>query len=264
MAGLNPVWGYKFGCIWSMSFRPAQTGLCKYGWVCSSLKHSLYAVELVQSAGTHVRRQLQLENVCPVDSREPKVPTFLCSPPFAIKHPQDNFSLQNVNWHPPRRKSEPLKRDWRPPIWHSVWNYTTAIYILEGANLRFGGWNDLGVALLKRGTPQRGGTLGFPHWCSCSSGVSWSNFASFFGGRCATHWWCAGMISRAPGLAERPRTRQTSPLPWRTEPGAYREERCQSESTITLRILKLFWEPHKIATVRSSSMAFTFKSIGIY
>ena len=25
-------------------------------------------------------------------------------PPFSIKHPQDNFSLQNANWHPPKCK----------------------------------------------------------------------------------------------------------------------------------------------------------------
>ena len=42
MAGIAQVWGYKFGCVWSVSFRPTQTGLCKSGGVWSSLKHTLF------------------------------------------------------------------------------------------------------------------------------------------------------------------------------------------------------------------------------
>ena len=40
MAGITQVWRYKFGCahVWSVSFRPTQTGLCKFGWAWSSLK----------------------------------------------------------------------------------------------------------------------------------------------------------------------------------------------------------------------------------
>ena len=30
--------------------------------------------------------------------------------PFSIKHPQDNFGLQNVNWHPPKCKFTPSKK----------------------------------------------------------------------------------------------------------------------------------------------------------
>ena len=30
--------------------------------------------------------------------------------PFSIKHPQDNFGLQNVNWHPPKCKLTPSKK----------------------------------------------------------------------------------------------------------------------------------------------------------
>ena len=29
--------------------------------------------------------------------------------PFSIKHPQDNFGLQNLNWHPPKCKLTPSK-----------------------------------------------------------------------------------------------------------------------------------------------------------
>ena len=43
MAGLTPVWGYKFRCVWSVSLRPAQTGLCKFGWVWCLLR--IYYVE---------------------------------------------------------------------------------------------------------------------------------------------------------------------------------------------------------------------------
>ena len=31
MVGLTPVWSYKFGCVWSVWFRPIQTALCKFG-----------------------------------------------------------------------------------------------------------------------------------------------------------------------------------------------------------------------------------------
>ena len=31
-------------------------------------------------------------------------------PPFSIKHPQDKFSLRNVNWHPPKCKSAPSNK----------------------------------------------------------------------------------------------------------------------------------------------------------
>ena len=32
MAGLTPMWRYKFACVRSVSCRPTQTGLCKFGW----------------------------------------------------------------------------------------------------------------------------------------------------------------------------------------------------------------------------------------
>ena len=36
--------------------------------------------------------------------------TFFGDHPFSIKHPQDNISLQNVNWHPPKCKLTPSKK----------------------------------------------------------------------------------------------------------------------------------------------------------
>ena len=48
--------------------------------------------------------------------------------------------------------------DWRPPI--PFWR--VSIYILEGANLHFGGRNCLGGALYRKGgIPKKGGTLDF-------------------------------------------------------------------------------------------------------
>ena len=35
-------------------------------------------------------------------------------PPLSIKHPPANFSLQNVNWHPPTCKSAPSKKGLAP------------------------------------------------------------------------------------------------------------------------------------------------------
>ena len=81
--------------------------------------------------------------------------------PFYIKHPQDNFGHQNLNWHPP-------KRDWRPPICSFVWKYTetsprhfvfwrASIYILAAEIVLGGG------LYRKGGTPKKGGTLASPH-----------------------------------------------------------------------------------------------------
>ena len=41
-------------------------------------------------------------------SANQSTPLFGC-PSFCLKHLQENFSLQNGNWHPP-------KQDWRPPM----------------------------------------------------------------------------------------------------------------------------------------------------
>ena len=35
---------------------------------------------------------------------------FVGDHPFSVKHPQDNFSLQNANWRPPKCKSTPSKK----------------------------------------------------------------------------------------------------------------------------------------------------------
>ena len=52
----------------------------------------------------------QPEAAAELKPREPKIPPFFWGgSPLSKKHPQDNFGLQNVNWHPP-------KRDWWPPI----------------------------------------------------------------------------------------------------------------------------------------------------
>ena len=42
MAGIAPAWCYKFGCVWSVSFRPTETGLCEFGWVWSSLNRETH------------------------------------------------------------------------------------------------------------------------------------------------------------------------------------------------------------------------------
>ena len=41
---------------------------------------------------------------------EMKSTTLFGDHPFSIKQPQDNFGLQNVNWHPPKCKLTPSKK----------------------------------------------------------------------------------------------------------------------------------------------------------
>ena len=47
--------------------------------------------------------------VCPPLVTGTQSTTLFGDHPFSIKHPQDNFGLQNVNWHPPKCKSTPSK-----------------------------------------------------------------------------------------------------------------------------------------------------------
>ena len=75
--------------------------------------------------------------------RNPKYQPFWI-PPFSKKHPQDNFSLQNLNWHPPKCELAPPKNgigDLQSAVFclelHR--NHPSPIYILEGVNLHFGG-----------------------------------------------------------------------------------------------------------------------------
>ena len=79
-------------------------------------------------------------------------------PSFSIKHPQDNFSLQNVNWHPPKCKSAPSKKGLATSNLQFCIelhrNHPSPIYILEGVNLRFGGWNCLGGKCTRKNPPQ--------------------------------------------------------------------------------------------------------------
>ena len=96
--------------------------------------------------------------------QEPKVPPLYGRPPFSLRHPQDNFSLQDVNSHPPTR-------DWRPPICN---------FCIEShrhpppgvlPNLHFGGcqfalWRlklSRGCLMEKGGSPKKGANLGFPN-----------------------------------------------------------------------------------------------------
>ena len=92
-------------------------------------------------------------------SQEPEVPSFWVSPLF-YKAPQDNFSLQNVNRHPP-------KRDWRPSNLQFFYRTTQ-----KATPLQFTFWRAsicvlgseivLGVLYRKGGTHKKVGTLGFP------------------------------------------------------------------------------------------------------
>ena len=94
--------------------------------------------------------------------------------PFSIKHPQENFSLQNVNWHPPTCKLPPSQRDWRPLICsfciEKHRNLPSPTCILDGVNLHFGGWIYLGGAQEEKGEPPKGGYFSFSPslpWMHC-------------------------------------------------------------------------------------------------
>ena len=123
-------------------------------------------------AELHAVAILQVRYVPPV----PRCPWFTGTqstnlfgfPPFSIKHPQDNFSLQNVNRHPPKCKMAP------PPICSfcielhtnhppSITFWRALICILEAKIL-------LGVLSRKGGAPKKVGTLASPHWCDSGVG----------------------------------------------------------------------------------------------
>ena len=80
-------------------------------------------------------------------------------PPFSIKHPQDNFSLQNASWHPPKCK---LKRGDVCVVLNKTCRLEVGNSFLEGADLHFGGcqftfWrlkSSLGCFIEKGETPK--------------------------------------------------------------------------------------------------------------
>ena len=109
----------------------------------------------------------------------PTPPPLFGDPPFSIKHPQENFSLQNVNWHPP-------KRDWLPPICSFCIelhrNLPSPVCTLEGANCILEAEIVLGVLHRKGVSPKKTQKRLFPSpktdahqlsapnraiWCDC-------------------------------------------------------------------------------------------------
>ena len=67
---------------------------------------------------------------------EAKVPPFLGAPPFLWSPPQDNFSLQNANWRPPKYK---LSRGYFCVFLYKNCRLEVANPFLEGVNLHFEG-----------------------------------------------------------------------------------------------------------------------------
>ena len=68
---------------------------------------------------------------------------FVGGPPLYIKYPQASFSHQNVNWHPPNCKLGRLSA----VLYIIAPKSPSPIYILEGVNFHFGGWDCHGDAL---------------------------------------------------------------------------------------------------------------------
>ena len=92
--------------------------------------------------------------------------------PFSIKHPQDNFSLQNVNWHPPKCKLTPSKKGLATSNLQFLYRNTQKSPL---ANLYFGGrqfafwrlklsWG----CFIERGDPQK-------RWYFSFSAIACSN-----------------------------------------------------------------------------------------
>ena len=116
------------------------------------------------------------ENIAGIQST-----TLFGDHPFSIKHPQDNFGLQNVNWHPPKCKLTPSKKGLTTSNLQVLYRNTQKSPL---DNLYFGGrqfafwrlklsWGGGGL-YRKGGTPQKGGTLAFPQntqVCACSQDV---------------------------------------------------------------------------------------------
>ena len=95
--------------------------------------------------------------------------------PFSIKHPQDNFGLQNVNWHPPKCKLTPSKKGLATSNLQFLYR-TTQKSPLD--NLYFGGrqfafwrlklsWG----GFIEKGGPQKGWYFSFPPKRRISLGI---------------------------------------------------------------------------------------------
>ena len=132
------------------------------------------------------RQKLSRGNFCPATSRclHPiriagiQSTTLFGDHPFSIKHPQDNFGLQNVNWHPPKCKLTPSKKGLATSNLQFLYRNSQKSPLdnlyLEGANLHFGGWNCLGGGLYRKGgTPKKGGTLASPHRTQPKTDSGW-------------------------------------------------------------------------------------------
>ena len=108
----------------------------------------------------------------------PKYQPFWASP-LSIKHPQDNFSLQNVNWHPPKCKSAPSKKGLATSNLQFLYRTTQKSPL---PNLHFGGcqfavWRlklSWGCFIEKGGTLKKVGTLAFPQSEHGLKGASWT------------------------------------------------------------------------------------------
>ena len=88
-----------------------------------------------------------------------KVPPFWGITPFFTKHPQDNFGLQNVNWHPPKCKLTPsnlqvlYRNTQKSPLGN--FNFGGRQFAFWRLKLSWGG------LYINRGTPKKGVTFSF-------------------------------------------------------------------------------------------------------
>ena len=94
-------WETKFYPVWVLGgIVLALWGCQTPAQYCIKIVHP-WVQEFLSSTGAGVWRKAPM--AFPDSSwGEAKVPPFLGVPPFSIKYPQDNFSLQNANWRPPK------------------------------------------------------------------------------------------------------------------------------------------------------------------
>ena len=154
---------YLWESAWEIHFSAGRPSFCSLLWEVK--KHECY---LFLDEISHPFLNLSSQCFCVLLQAlavfgEPKVHLFLGVPPFLLSTPKDNFSRQNVNWHPPKYKSG--RGDFHAILYKSCRQsllggrqfafWRLSLYIFEAEIV-------LGVCYRKKEDPQKDWHFGFP------------------------------------------------------------------------------------------------------
>ena len=106
----------------------------------------------------------------------PKYRPFWGSPLFYKAPPQDNFGLQNVNWHPPKCKLTPSKKGLATSnlqfLYRNIQNLPSTICIWRASICILEAEIVLAGLSREGGTPKKGGTLASPQQTKCFGAIN--------------------------------------------------------------------------------------------